>query len=160
MARDTLIRGEPVEWKGDGTSFTGAAGAIRKTGDTYEVIFPAPGKTVGYANKSVMSLALKRLAFRMSRSSASVSPSKSPRDRSPGDMSNRSSRDARSTAKTSASTKPARGDQKKPTNSSKPTTESGACVSREDQRPGKPHSPGRQIKLYRRFGRRSGSPRA
>ena len=39
---------QQIEWKGDGLSFSGTAGAIRKTGDDnnekYEVIFMAPGK--------------------------------------------------------------------------------------------------------------------
>jgi len=36
----------PIEWKGDGLSFSGTAGAIRKVGDQYEVIFTEPGEAI------------------------------------------------------------------------------------------------------------------
>lgn len=35
---------EPVQWTGEGLSFTGTAGAIRKVGDKYTVVFLEPGE--------------------------------------------------------------------------------------------------------------------
>ena len=35
---------EPIKWQGDGMSFTGTVGTIRKTGEKYEVIFMASGE--------------------------------------------------------------------------------------------------------------------
>ena len=48
----TFLSGEPATWSGDGLSFSGTVGAVRRVGDRYEVIFVEPGEAT-VAGKTV-----------------------------------------------------------------------------------------------------------
>ena len=39
-----FLSARPITWSGDGLRFAGTAGAVRKAGDVFEVIFMAAGE--------------------------------------------------------------------------------------------------------------------
>ena len=47
-----FLSADPVRWSGDGLTFSGTAGAIRRVGDVYEIIFVEPGE-ITVANRTI-----------------------------------------------------------------------------------------------------------